>query len=391
MVTNKIALEEVNIRPASELENWIYADDESPWFDLNLDAQRNLRQKAIEESVRYHIERCESYRTFVTSEAPELLSYDGKESLELERVPLIPTSAFKRVPLLSVKTEEIAKRCLSSGTRGPRSEVLRDRTSLERLLGSVRSGTLLIDNWYEHQLSMINLGPDSSEAGDIWYAYVMSLVEVLYDTTSVVQDGNFDPQDTAEEVLAQLDESPQLGIIGPPFFLLELLQSMKQRGQLVDGGDRVTIVTAGGWKRHSGDRIPRDELTDLAVEVLGLQRPSQVRDAFNQVELNTVFFECDALKKHVPPWVHAMTRAPDTLEALPPGELGLLSYLDASCTAYPAFIIGDDIGRVFEGRCECGRDGVTMDVKRRVEGRIQKGCALTMDKRFSRGDKHANG
>lgn len=37
---------------------------------------------------------------------------------------------------------------------------------------------------------------------------------------------------------------------------------------------------------------------------------------------------------------------PETLKPVADGEIGLLSYMDASSTAYPAFIVTDDIGIV---------------------------------------------
>ncbi|MEN8669512.1 MAG: hypothetical protein ABF318_10345, partial [Ketobacter sp.] len=83
------------------------------------------------------------------------------------------------------------------------------------------------------------------------------------------------------------------------------------------------------------------------------------------------------------PWVYASTRHADDLSVQRSGELGLLSYLDASATSYPAFIVTDDVGRVYEGTCPCGREGVTMEVVRRLTRAAARGCAMAIDRKTS--------
>jgi len=56
-----------------------------------------------------------------------------------------------------------------------------------------------------------------------------------------------------------------------------------------------------------------------------------------------------------------------------------MSYLDASATSYPSFIVTDDVGEVHEGACPCGRSGTTLQIQRRLVSVAQRGCALTLD------------
>jgi len=88
----------------------------------------------------------------------------------------------------------------------------------------------------------------------------------------------------------------------------------------VAGGTGMTVLTAGGWKRFSGQRIERAVFDPRACAAFGLADESQVRDAFNQVELNTVMIECSAHRKHVPPWLYAAARDPDRLTVLRPAR-----------------------------------------------------------------------
>jgi len=168
-------------------------------------------------------------------------------------------------------------------------------------------------------------------------------------------------------------------VVGPPFRVLELIELAERSKAQIAGGAGMTVLTAGGWKRFSGQRIERDVFDVRACAAFGLDDVSQVRDAFNQVELNTVFIECAAHRKHVPPWVYAAARDPDRLAVLPAGQIGVMSYLDASATSYPSFIVTDDVGEVTEGPCPCGRIGTTLQVHRRLVTVAQRGCALTLD------------
>jgi long-chain-fatty-acid---luciferin-component ligase len=115
-----------------------------------------------------------------------------------------------------------------------------------------------------------------------------------------------------------------------------------------------------------------------AVETLGLRDDGQVRDVFNQVELNTAFVECAQHQLHVPPWVEVIVRDPYDLSPVPPGETGLLSYLDPSATSYPCFLISEDIGMASTDGCACGRHGQTVEIRRRLLTSDHQGCALRL-------------
>lgn len=345
-------------------------------FDLPLARQHTLRDHHVRQALRVHLDSCADYRAFASRRRFQLTA----EPSELGAIPLVPSSVFKSRRVLSVAETEVAKWCRSSGTQGAHSTVGRDRTTLERLLGSIRAGVTLIHAWLEDDLEVIHLGPDRSEAGDIWFMYVMSLIELLYPTRHFVRAGVFDVAGAMariHELVARSDR--HLAVVGPPFRVLELMEAIERSGASVAGGPNMTVLTAGGWKRFSGKRIERDAFDARARAAFGLDDTSQVRDAFNQVELNTVFIECAAHRKHVPPWVYAAARDPDRFAVLPAGQVGVLSYLDASATSYPSFIVTDDVGEVSEGTCPCGRIGTTLQVHRRLVSVAQRGCALTLD------------
>lgn len=365
-------VERIALAATTDLDHLI-ADDGV--FDLPLARQAAVRDQHVRAALHLHLERCAAYAAFASR-----VGFDPAAIGELGAVPLVPSSVFKIRPVLSAPEAEIAKWCKSSGTQGAHSLVGRDRTTMERLLGSIRAGVTLIHAWLEDDLEVIHLGPDRSEAGDIWFLYVMSLIELLYPTRHFVRGGVFDVPDAlarVRELVARGDR--HVAVVGPPFRVLDLIEAIERSGSRITAGPGMTVLTAGGWKRFSGNQIERSAFDARARAAFGLDDGSQVRDAFNQVELNTVFIECSAHRKHVPPWVYAAARDPDRLTVLPAGQVGVMSYLDASATSYPSFIATEDVGEVSEGMCPCGRAGTTLQVHRRLVTVAQRGCALTLD------------
>jgi long-chain-fatty-acid---luciferin-component ligase len=348
---------------------------EVDWRDLSAEAQDELRLQAVAESVAYHRARNPRYAAFC-----ERRGFRGDELGgidDLAAVPQLPVTAFKRADIVTDSGEPVAKRCTSSGTLGGVSVVLRDRTTIDRLLGSVISGIRLLGDWTEHERRVVNLGPPAEAAGDLWFAYVMGLLELIAPTDHVVEDGVL----RLEEAVAALVDACREGqcfLVGPPLLVRRLAEHHLERGRRVPGRPPI-VVTAGGWKRQTGERIDREDLDRLAMSAFGIPNRGGVRDAFNMVELNTVLFECAGRRKHAPPWLHVIVRGLRDLAPVPAGEPGLLSFLDPTAQSYPCFIVADDVGLVRRDRCSCGLPGTTVEIHRRLERVEARGCALKME------------
>jgi long-chain-fatty-acid---luciferin-component ligase len=367
-------LRTLSVTPSGELDSLLFQEESV--FDLPLTTQRELVRHHVEAAHLRACERNADYRKLAERA-------DLSAPFDPERLPAIPTGVFKRRSPLLVPSSEVVLWAQSSGTLGRTSSVGRDRTTLERLLGSVHASLALLREWHEDELEIVHLGPSREEAGDVWFAYVMSLLELLYPTRARVTGGVLQVERAIADVRELLAGPRQVALVGAPFLVLELSERVLAERQRFNAGERLTVITAGGWKRWAGSALPKREFRQRIQHAFGLHSEAQVRDAFNQVELNTVLMECEAHEKHVPPWVFACARDPVSLRVLPRDTIGLLSFHDASASSYPCFIVGDDVGEVREGRCACGRDGVRVNVLRRVEGREHHGCALRIDRELS--------
>jgi long-chain-fatty-acid---luciferin-component ligase len=359
----------------SLVESVLYGEDDV----YRLDASQRLafQFEVIREAFEFHYDNCQIYRRFCTGEGitPSSVSSAG----DITKIPLIPSSMFKSLEIRTVPEEQIVKVCRSSGTRGGVSRVPRDDSSLERFVGSVRiSADQLLGLRPEAQI--FNLGPETGEAGDVWFPYVMSLLGLLRPAENYVIDNVFYPRLLVENLVA-LPATTQPVFVGPPIFFVYLMRFLEEHGECLDLGSRGgLVITAGGWKSFSTQQINREMFTARCVDFLGVSDRRQVRDAYNMVELNTVIFECELGVKHLPPWLVAVALDPGTLTPVLADDTGLLAFFDPLPTSYPGFILSDDFGRVGSGPCGCGREGPTMEFCRRVALAEGRGCALTMDR-----------
>ena len=329
------------------------------------------------DSFKFHFEHCDRFRRFCSSDGITPDSIHSPD--DLKRIPLIPASMFKSLEIRTVPEDEIVKICCSSGTRGSVSRVPRDNLTLERFVGSIRiSADQLLDLHPEAQI--FNLGPDADEAGDLWFAYVMSLLSLLRPAENYVRRNVFYPRLLLENLL-DLPPTSQPILVGPPIFCLYFLRFLEREGVALKlGSQSGLVVTAGGWKSFLSDQIDHEEFVRNCGDRLGLTDRASIRDAYNMVELNTVLFECEFSRKHVPPWLLVESLDPGTLTPKRQNQIGLLAFRDALPTSYPGFILSDDFGSVENGQCECGRTGLTMQFERRVALAEGRGCALTMDR-----------
>jgi long-chain-fatty-acid---luciferin-component ligase len=359
----------------SLVETIIYGENDLYHWD---DARRLAFEfDVIKESFEFHYGSCLPYRRFCASHGVSPAGVHSPE--DIVRIPLIPTSMFKELSIRSIDEAAITKLCRSSGTQGSISCVARDDVSLERFVGSIRiSAEQLLDLHTEAHI--FNLGPDSAEAGDVWFSYVMSLLGLLRPSDNYVIEDVFYLRALVED-LHTLDPLVQPVLVGPPIFFVYLLRFLEEEGLTLDLGSREGfLVTGGGWKAFTGEQVDREVFMTACMQGFGLPRPAQVRDAYNMVELNTVILECELGVKHIPPWLVVEALDPGTLAPVPPGEMGLLAFWDPLPKSYPGFIVSDDFGVTEQSGCRCGRSGRTMDYRRRVAKVEGRGCALTMDR-----------
>lgn len=361
--------------PIPEIDRLIFEKED--WWAVPVD-----RRTLVADAVRWHLDQSPPYARLADRLGFNAEQLDRVDDLSL--VPQIPTRIFKRTQVRSVSAHDCSV-FTSSGTSGVLSRVWRDDTTLQRLAGSLRPsrelwGDLADADYLDDAGTMIHLGPARADNRGTWLGYVMTMIEMYTSVRSYLVGDTLLVADAIRDLSAAISEDAFVCVAGPPTFVAALMDHLDARSQAVAGGERVMVVTGGGWKATTHRVMPALEFRARAVEVFGLAGDDQVRDVFNQVELNTAFVECRRHRLHVPPWVEVIVRDPVTLDSLPPGSVGLLSYLDPSATSFPCFIIGDDLGAVDPTPCPCGRSGQTVIFHRRIVTSDHYGCSSRLAK-----------
>ena len=367
------------LAPIASLDRAVFRDDA---LAMEEDQAAARRTEWIRDALAFHLDHCELFRIF--AERVGFTIEQIQDRTDLVCVPQIPTAAFKRVRVESLSGKKV-EQFTSSGTQGVVSIVNRDERTLARLLGSINCSLPLLAPYVpdtlelEDDLTIVHLGPTRSESNGVWMAYVMSLVELLAPTVHAVVDGKLDLARVRDVVESALHAGRSVAIFGAPVLIARFMHYLDAIGVRLVGGDQVVVVSGGGWKHAGGEHLERADFVAAVTTGLGLAKSDQLRDAFNQVELNTVFLECDHHRKHVPPWVEVIVRDLRTLEPLPRGREGLLSYLDPTAESFPCFIVGDDVGILDGEQCPCGVPAATVRFVRRLQRSANDGCAQKMD------------
>lgn len=330
------------------------------------------RSEVLLEAALHHARTTPGYRALV--EAQGGLAALTEETGSWTRIPLVSARSFKSEPQRLVSEGTSHHRIFrSSGTQGVASRVARDEKTLSRLLGSVDLGTREILELPDY-IEVINLGPAVEDSDDVWFSYVMALVELIHPSRAFSSADIFQVDNAAQALAEPSDEAKV--VVGPPPLVADLCRYMTENritAQRVDA-----VITGGGWKRRSDEALDYSEFLSALRQIPGCENV-ELRDTYNCVEMNTVLFQCEAERFHVPPWLALGVLDPRNEAVGETGE-GMICIYDATATSYPAFVLTDDLGTVQpSGTCACGRVGETMRFQRRIARSEGRGCARKLD------------
>jgi hypothetical protein len=137
---------------------------------------------------------------------------------------------------------------------------------------------------------------------------------------------------------------------------------------------RIHFVHSGGWKKMELLRMSREDFDARLTREL--QPGSRVIDYYGLVEqVGVIYPLCEYGFRHVPVWADILVRDPYTLEALEngTGQIQLLNTL-AHGAPYQS-VLSEDLGRIIDGACPCGRSGKRFELLGRMPEAETRGCA----------------
>ncbi|MFG2049340.1 hypothetical protein ACGFIW_18150 [Micromonospora sp. NPDC048935] len=331
------------------------------------------------DAFRYHFDHNEFFRAQCDADGttPERVT----SRTDLPQIPLLPVSMFKRPDahvLLTAPLTDIELEIRSTGTGGVPSVARRDTTTVTRavtgIFGSYREFFGLSKG------AGLFLCPSTAETPEMGMVKVFNLLNGVFDDhVYLVKDYAFDPEE-ALEYLRKWDGEMTRHVVGPPFLINRLLRYLELEEVEVKLDPESMVITLGGWKRYTGESISREDFDGKIERYLGVA-PDRIRDMYGMIESNMLAVECEHHRKHVPPWCYVSIRdVTDASVELPAGQTGGIAILDALNTAYPGFLLSDDVGEVDESGCPCGRTGQTVTFRRRRQGAELGCCAVSIEK-----------
>lgn len=339
---------------------------------------------AVREAFAFHFDRNGFYRA--QCDAAGVSPADITGWAELAAIPLLPVSMFKQAGahvLMTCGLADVEIEIRSTGTSGVPSVARRDAATVTR--ASIGIFGCYRDFFGISQGAGLFLCPSPAEVPEMGMVKIFNLLTgMLDDHRYLVREYSFD----AHEALAQLrawEGRMTRHLIGPPFIIARFLRFLElEEIELALDPDSM-IIMLGGWKQYTGQSISRDDFNDRAERLLGVAH-NRIRDMYGMIESNMLAIECEHQRKHVPPWCCVSIRdVTDPAVELPPGKTGGIAIYDALNTAYPGFLLSDDIGEVSEDDCPCGRTGQTVRFRRRRHGAELGCCAVSIEKYLDSG------
>ena len=325
----------------------------------------------LNELSQRHLGGCAPYR----SVWPE-----WREARSFAELPFLHAGVFKYVRFRTESPDIKHERTLKSSatTSGKSSMIALDRESSE--LQSASTLSILRDFVGSAQRPLLVL--DSSKSllarGEVSARVAAALsLKPLATEIHFLLDDAADADSMRWEVLeGQLKAHDDFLVYGFTWILwLAWLQAKRPESvSRLLKGKRMAFVHSGGWKKLEALKVERGEFDHALLKSLDPQ--SKVVDYYGLVEqVGIIYPLCEAGYRHVPRWAEVIVRDPWSLKPLTDedGQLQLLNTLARGAPYHS--VLTEDVGRVVEGDCACGRKGRRFLLQGRVPKSEVRGCA----------------
>lgn len=298
--------------------------------------------------------------------------------LSWRNVPMVPTTAFRHLDLVTGDRSAVEAVFRTSGTTNSTTAPgrhLASRLSLYRasLLSTFRAH-LLPD---VEKIKFVSLIPSSTALPHSSLSYMVSTAaETMSSETYWLVDGN-GVLDSARlrKVLGELAlQGEEILLLGTVFAFVHWLDELGGE-ELRDLAPGSRIMETGGFKGRTRD-ITKEELYNSLSATVGLA-PNRIVNEYGMTELFSQLYESNLTRLHEtrvghtpPPWLRARALNPTTLEPVGEHEKGLLAFFDLANLGSVCHVLTEDVGRVIGGR---------VYLEGRFAGAEPRGCSRTMD------------
>jgi len=311
-----------------------------------------------------------------------------------EKIPFLPSRAFKSATLVSGDPENVERVFRTSGTtRG------REGRGEHHVVELALYRESLLPNFKVHLLPqgrersmVLCLLPSPHAAADSSLSFMMGeVVRVLGEEDSgffVDSDGEIEAKSFRRSLQAAAGAVEPVLVAGTAFSLARWTEMAMESGWTTRLPEGSSIMETGGYKGRSRE-LPRADLYGALEAAFGVPE-SHIVNEYGMTELLSQLYEpvlaetqdanghgrkaspmALAERFHRgPPWVRTRVLNPLTLETLPLGELGVLAHLDLGNLGSVAAVLTEDLGREVPGGFQ---------LLGRSPGSEPRGCSLAME------------
>jgi len=344
--------------------------------------KRELMVNACREMAIFHYKNCPEIKGLY-----DKYSFDPqsiKSESDLERIPMLGVAAMKWNLITSLPYDHAVLKLTSSGTRGQKTQIWFDQDSLDRvqkMLDVYLEQEGLVSK-QKHNYLVFSYDPD--DAKDLGVAYTeknqlrFAPVDKVLFAIKKDQAGEwqFNKEGALKVLCEYMDDEIPTRILGMPAFIFEFIKYMDDQKISIQLPQGSVMITGGGWKAAEEKSITREELRNICHQKFGII-PTLQRDAYGMAEHSAPYFECKNHKFHVAVFNRLIMRDPNTMEALPPGEKGLLELITPYNAMMPNLaLLSTDWAMIDKEPCECGANAPTFTLLGRAGISKHKGCAL---------------
>lgn len=301
------------------------------------------------------------------------------------RIPAVPTAAFKHVVLACGPVEAAEAVFRTSGTT-----LGAEQRGQHYVLDLSLYHASLLPNFAAHllpdgaELPMLALVPPPAHAPDSSLGH---MIDVAMERLGADGGGYFiDPavgilEDALDRALTAAEaERRPFFLLGTAFAFVHWLDRLRERGRRYALAPGSRLMDTGGFKGRSRE-VPAEDLRAAYAEWLGIPDDHCVNE-YGMTELCSQFYDtvlrervrtgtAGPRRKIAPPWVRTRVVSAETLEPVPPGEVGLLCHYDLANLGSVLAVQTEDLGRETD-------DGGFL-VLGRAGGAPPRGCSIAMD------------
>jgi len=346
-------------------------------FEVHQKEKNEIFIDVMQESLKHHYKNSKEFKQICDNH-----EFNVEEKFQLEEIPYIPVSIFKKFNLLSIPKENVFKTIFSSATTSNTpSKIFLDRITSEYQTKALVS--IITDFLHEKMDFLILDSKETISSSDNIKSRASAIRGFLPFMKSIKFTLNDDLKINDAE-LDQIKNENQYCFFGFTWLIYQIIKENKNNKKIKNNLSKLNspfILHLGGWKKLTDINITREEFYKEISEFFNTEE-DKIIDIYGMTEqLGTVYPDCKFGNKHVSMYSDIIIRNPLTLKNEEIGKSGLIQLLSPIPHSYPGIsILSDDFGHL-EGidNCPCGRKGKYFRFDKRSESVDLKGCGDTID------------